>query len=88
MVIELTPDAKAMFAPATSDTLEDVPFKTKFVAAGTAGPEIVMTCSDWLRVMLFPPTSVKPPEVMFEVAPAVLPLEICNELRTVELFVA
>ncbi len=29
-----------------------------------------------------------PPDVMLVVAPAVLPLEICNELRTVELFVA
>ena len=38
--------------------------------------------------MLFPPTKVIPPDVMFVVTPAVLPEEICSELKTVELFVA
>jgi len=38
--------------------------------------------------MLLPPTRVRPPEVIFVVAPAVLPEEICRELNTVELFVA
>jgi len=37
---------------------------------------------------LFPPTKVTPPDVIFVVAPAVLPLEIWRELKTVELFVA
>jgi len=31
--------------------------------------------------MLLPPTRVIPPEVMLVVAPAVLPLEICRELK-------
>jgi hypothetical protein len=31
-----------MFAPAEIETLEDVPFSEKFVAAGTFGPEMVM----------------------------------------------
>ena len=42
----------------------------------------------WLRVTLLPPTSVIPPETILVVAPAVLPLEICKELSTVELLVA
>jgi hypothetical protein len=31
--------------------------------------------------MLFPPTSVKPPDVILLVIPAVFPLEICSELN-------
>ena len=43
IVMLLAPEAKAMLAPATRDTLDDDAFKLKFVAAGTAGPEIVTT---------------------------------------------
>ena len=88
IVMVLAPFPIPIPAPAKIDTLEEVPFSAKFVAAGTAGPEMVMTCNDCDSVMLLPPTRVKPPDVIFEVAPAVLPLETCNELRTVELFVA
>lgn len=88
MVIVLAFERKPILAPATNDTLLELPFKLKLVATGTFGPEIVTVCPVWLSVMLFPPTSVIPPDVMFVVAPAVLPLEICSELKTVELFVA
>jgi hypothetical protein len=74
-------------APAERDTLFDVPLRVKLPPAAVA-PLIVMTWLLWLRVILLPPTSVIPPEVIFVVAPAVLPEEICNELMTVELFVA
>jgi hypothetical protein len=36
------PELKVIFAPATKETLLDVPFKLKLVAAGTAGPMIVI----------------------------------------------
>jgi hypothetical protein len=77
-----------MLAPATRLTLEEEAFKLKLVATGTLGPEIVIIWLVWLRVMLFPPTKVNPPEVILVVTPAVFPLEICKELSTVELFVA
>jgi len=60
-------------APAAMETLEDVPFSEKLVAAGTVGPTMVMACNDCDRVMLFPPTNVANPLVMLLVTPAVLP---------------
>lgn len=36
-------ETKLIPAPVTRDTLDDEPFSEKLVAAGTAGPEIVMT---------------------------------------------
>jgi hypothetical protein len=77
-----------MLAPAEMDTLLEVPLRLKLVAAAVFGPSMVITCPLCDKVMLLPPTKVTPPDVMLVVAPAVLPDEICRELRTVELLVA
>lgn len=45
-----------MLAPATRDTLELVPLRLKFVAAGTVGPTIVILLAPEFRVMLAPAT--------------------------------
>ena len=46
MVIVEELDENATPAPATNEALLELPFKLKFVAVGTAGPEMVTTCSD------------------------------------------
>lgn len=56
IVMLLAPEAKATLAPATSDTLEDVPLRLKFVAAGTVGPTSVRLLAPLLIVMLAPAT--------------------------------
>ncbi len=61
-------------APATRETLEELPFREKLVAVGTLGPTIVIACKDCERVMLLPPTKVTEPELITVVAPAVFPL--------------
>lgn len=50
------PLAKLMFAPATNDTLEDVPLREKFVAAGTVGPTRVSDDAPEFMVMFAPAT--------------------------------
>ena len=52
----LAPELKATPAPATRLTLEEVPFKEKFVAAGTVGPTIVMLLAPELKVIFAPAT--------------------------------
>ena len=52
-------------APAERDTLLEVPFKLKFVAAGTVGPTIVMLDAPELKVMFAPATSDTLLEVPF-----------------------
>ena len=66
--------AKLIPAPVTRLTLELDPLREKLVATGIVGPKIVMACNDCDKVMLLLPTNVTEPELITEVAPAVLPL--------------
>ena len=50
-----------ILAPAEIDTLDEVPFKTKFVAAGTVGPMIWMLLAPVESVILFPADSTMVP---------------------------
>jgi hypothetical protein len=55
IVIEDAPELNVMFAPATSETLLDVPFRVKLVATNVS--LIVIDDAFWLRLMLLPATS-------------------------------
>jgi hypothetical protein len=65
-VIELAPEANAIFAPATNDTLDDDAFNAKLVAAGTVGPTIVMELAPLLSVMFAPATRLTLLDVPFK----------------------
>jgi hypothetical protein len=54
MVMLDAPLANAMFAPATRDTLEELAFNEKLVAAGTDGPTTVIDPTPVFRVILAP----------------------------------
>jgi hypothetical protein len=62
-------------APAEIEALEEVPLRTKLVAAGTAGPMIVTDgfVDSWLRVMLFPATNPKAEDDAVFAVPEVAP---------------
>lgn len=62
----LAPDAKATFAPATSDTLDEDALSEKFVAVGTVGPTIVIELAPELNVILAPATRLTLDEVPFK----------------------
>jgi hypothetical protein len=57
------------------ETLLDVPFKEKFVATGTVGPEMVMLglVESWDNVMLAPATSAKAVDEAVFAVPLVAP---------------
>ena len=70
MVMELSPVLRVIFAPATRETLDEVPLSKKLVAAGTFGPPIEITPAPFDEmVILFPPEMVIGPELNDPVGP-------------------
>ena len=77
MVMLDAPELNVIPAPGTSDTLDEVPFKLKLVAAGTAGPiivtELILVPVVCESVILLPAHRIREPEVIAPLAPAVAP---------------
>jgi len=65
MVMLLAPEAKAMLAPATKLTLDELAFNEKLVATGTVGPTTVILLAPELKVMLAPATKLTLEDVPF-----------------------
>lgn len=68
-VIELAPVVSVILFPPTKLTLEEVPFKLKFVAAGTVGPTMDMLLTPVFRVMFAPAASTIVPVLVARPVP-------------------